>query len=214
MDRNLYRIMHKAMRRDLFEVSSLIGSTDFTDVDAVEELGERFAGLVTSLGHHAEMEDEVLHPLARQHGLSALANVEEEHAVLDAELVELETLMAGFAESPGEGRWDEANEFYLRFNRYVSSYLAHADREETELMPALAVALDGAELARIAQSDVAGPVDMLVEAMGSMLPLFNVEDRRQLLADVAVGLSESEYGRVAVAAQAAIGSREWAKLVS
>ncbi len=212
MSRNLYRVMHKAMRRDLFEVSSLIASTDFGDAGALAALRDRFSGMAMSLGHHAEMEDGVLHPLARQHGVSALEAIETEHGVLDAELDELGVLMAGFAESPGVDRWEEANDFYLRFNRFVSSYLSHADREERELMPALVGVLDEVELARIAQEDVAGPVEMLVEAMDSMFPLFNVEDRRQLLADVAVGLSPVEYERVAAAAEVAVGPTEWAKL--
>lgn len=78
-------------------------------------------------------------------------------------------------------------------------------------MPALAAA-DPATLERLARQDVAAPVDQLVGAMHAMLPLFNVEDRRVLLADIRAGLSAEEYVTVAAAAEAALGPAEWAKL--
>lgn len=154
----------------------------------------------------------MIHPIARELGLYELDAVEEDHDEVDAELDALAAALDDLAGAPGPERWHEARDFYLRFNRYVAAYLLHIDREERELMPALAAAADPATLERLARQDVTAPVDQLVGAMHAMLPLFNVDDRRVLLADIRAGLSADEYATVAAAAEAALGPAEWAKL--
>ena len=105
------------------------------------------------------------------------------------------------------------HDFYLRFNRYVASYLQHIDREEREVMPVLAT-LDGERLDALARADYAGPVEMLVGAMGNMMPLFNVDDRRQILRDIEAERTSDEYRQIAAAAEASLGADEWRKLSS
>jgi hypothetical protein len=64
MARDLYRAIHKAMRKDLFEVSALLASTNLEDTGAVEALRARFGGLVASMRHHATSDladDETVH---------------------------------------------------------------------------------------------------------------------------------------------------------
>ena len=212
MPRDLYRAMHKAMRRDLFEVSAMIAAADFSDADEVETVKQRFDGLVVSLEHHGEMEDKEVHPLAHELGLDDVGVIAAQHMALDKDLEQLVAGVVRLAADPGPHRWDDAHSFYLAFNRFVASYLLHTDREERVLMPALAAVADQEVLDRLAREDVAGPVEMLIGAMSNMMPLFNVEDRRQILADVRAGLSEDEYAQVADAAAAALGPDEWAKL--
>ena len=214
MARDLYRVAHKAMRRDLFEVSASIAATDFSSSSSVTELCDRFAGLVASMGHHAELEDGELHPLVREAGSSVLASIESEHELLDAELEALAGLLEGLPIGDDDDVWDRAHEFYLRFNRFVADYLRHIDLEERELMPVLASSVDADHLDQLAEGDYRGPLEMLVGAMGNMMPLFNVADRRQVVADIAAVRTSREFEVVADAGRAALGEAEWARLLT
>jgi hypothetical protein len=212
MARDLYRATHKAMRKDLFEVSAAIASADFTDAEEAAALRARFAGLVASMEHHSHTEDHELHPLAREVAPMAVDVVAAEHDELDRELAEISNDLAALSDVTLErDLWEQAQTLYLRFNRFVASYLLHIDREERELMPALAM-LDGERLDAVARADYAGPVEMLVGAMGSMMPLFNVDDRRQILIDMAAARTDGDYAQIASAAEARLGASEWAKL--
>jgi len=204
MARDLYRAIHKAMRKDLFEVSAAIACADLTNADGLAALRGRFAGLLASMEHHAHMEDHDVHPLAREVAPETVDAVTAEHHVLDRELAELETELGALSEVPHGDVWSRGQAFYLRFNRYVASYLLHIDREERELMPALAT-IDAERLDALARADYEGPVEMLVGAMGNMMPLFNADDRRQILRDIEASRTAEEYAQIAAAARASIG---------
>ena len=77
----------------------------------------------------------------------------------------------------------------------------------------MAGSADPEQLDRLARADYEGPVEMLVGAMGNMMPLFNVEDRRQIVADIAAVRTVEEFDSVAQAGQKSLGEEDWARLV-
>jgi len=211
MARDLYRAIHKAMRADLFEVSALIASTDFGEAGELSGLRERFGGLAGAMQHHAEVEDSRIHPLARAVAPDVVAAIETEHVSLEAELSALGDELSAI--EAGDGSWEPAHRLYLRFNRFLAGYLLHIDREERELVPAMS-ALDGSVLDAVAHEDYEGPVAGLVAAVGAMLPLFNADDRRQIVEDIRAVRSDEEFALVAEAGAAALGPAGWARLMA
>lgn len=80
-------------------------------------------------------------------------------------------------------------------------------------MPLLTSSVDPERLERLATGDYEGPLEMLVGAMGNMMPLFNLADRRQVVADIGAVRTSEEFEAVAAAGRASLGAAEWDRIV-
>ena len=188
--RDLYATAHKAMRQDLFEVSSLAARIDATDPESRAEFRHRFDGLLGALRHHEEHEHTLVHPLLAGADAALLSGVEVEHRRLDDEL---DAVVALLDSASDDVAW---HGFYLALNRYAAAYLLHIDHEERVLMPAIREHHDEVSIAAVARRDLEAPVEVLLTAAPAMLAVMNTADRAGILGDLAEALSEDEFGRV------------------
>src|SRR5207302_1314954 len=86
---DFFTVMHKALRRELFALTTLAGSIDWNDTDDTTDLRARWDELQHLLEFHAAHEDEHYFPLLRDVAPEALATVEREHKEHDQALAAL-----------------------------------------------------------------------------------------------------------------------------
>lgn len=130
---DLFTHIHKGLRRGLFELSMVAGSTDWTSHAEVERLAEHWVPMLELLHAHTRHEDDHIFRLLDGRP-EATSLPEDDHRDLDDLLADLEERFVALQARPdgGEGlRW------YRDLNRYIGTTLHHLHEEETIVMPAL-----------------------------------------------------------------------------
>src|SRR5215475_12629581 len=90
---DVYRNIHKGIRRLLFDVTSTFGSVDPGDGQAVDAATTQLHECVRFLVTHAEHEDAHVQPSIDRHLPVIAERVGEEHAVLEHQMASLELLV-------------------------------------------------------------------------------------------------------------------------
>ncbi|KTD46231.1 haloalkane dehalogenase [Legionella quateirensis] len=133
---SFYTIIHKAIRKSLFDTAVLAGQTDFFDIDKRETFIKKFSDLMSLLKNHSLNEDTYILPLLIEKKIAP--SIEQDHEHLEADLQRLEQMLRITCECQEQSICDElGNNFYLAFNEFISHYLQHLFDEETYIMPAL-----------------------------------------------------------------------------
>jgi hypothetical protein len=179
---DLYRDIHKGIRAELFAVTSAAGHTDPGDAVARAALAGHVNDVHGLLEEHAEHEDAAIQPLLEAH-LPALAEqVAVDHLAFDRRGASLVDLAAGAAEAPATDQRRLLHQLYVDLASFVSSYLAHQDLEEREIMPALERAVGVEAVVGVHQRIIGSiPPDAMARSLALMLPAMNLEDRTELL---------------------------------
>jgi hypothetical protein len=145
-------VMHKHIRREMFDFSMRLFRTGSNTVAAMQEA---FDELLSLLRTHAAQEETRLEPLLRSADPNGAAALLEDHRKLEAELDRIaQTIRSIDARSPDCA--EALLTLHLDWNRYLANYLIHLDTEErawfadlTEQMPlhliAAGAAAQGAE---------------------------------------------------------------------
>jgi DUF438 domain-containing protein len=179
---DLYREVHKGLRRALFEVVQCAGSLNADDADAVNSFQQLFADLDMMLvTHHAHEDGPALASLIAQHANDIAATVEAGHDDIEHELAQLRTMVATLDTT-------SAPDVYDRLAEFTTAYLAHMNVEERQVMPRLQAAATNDELMAITRTirTSVPPPEMCV-FLRSMLPAMNPEERVSMLGGMKMG---------------------------
>jgi Hemerythrin HHE cation binding domain len=198
---DLYRNIHKGIRRGLFTVTSAFGSVDSGDADAVARAATELHELVHLLVSHAEHEDTFVQPAIDRFLPTIADRVGEEQEALEQQMASLEVLAAVAAgASPGDCRLD-VHRVYLGLTTFSAAYLEHQAFEELEIMPGLSQAMRVEELIEMhtAILNSIAPADMGY-SLTLMLPAMNVDDRAEMLAGMRDAPSDVVQGVLGLAA--------------
>ena len=134
----IYRNIHKAVRRIVYSEALALGSADFRDQKSMRESLEQLRGTITLLEEHARQEETFIHPALESRVPGITKSFEETHEDderLFDRLRELESQIEAVEDN--DQRVALGNQLYGMFNTYIGDYLGHLDREEAELEQAL-----------------------------------------------------------------------------
>ncbi|WED41971.1 hemerythrin domain-containing protein [Legionella cardiaca] len=120
MRMDLYRLIHKAQRQRLFELSILIGRTDFNNQAQSSQVKIALGAMITHLHKHSQTEESFIHPL---YGIfkDTVEMIESEHAILESHIEILNKAIANE---------QLTNNVYEEFNKFLIVYLQHIENEE------------------------------------------------------------------------------------
>lgn len=154
---DVYRGIHKALRRRLFQLCLQAGTLDGAEAYQREALAHAWESLVASLRAHTLHEERFLHPLlSREPGLRT--TLEEGHEAHEQALAVLEQLLARLCSTAQEASARAlAHDFYRALCAFTGDYLVHLEAEEGEARAALARHCTPAEVEHVQR--------LLLEAM-------------------------------------------------
>ena len=134
----IYQNIHKAIRHIMYSTALVLGSADFRDQKSMRESLEQLRGTMTMLREHAEHEETFVHPPLESRVPGITKSFDENHRD-DERLFDRMRELGSQIEAVEDNhqRVARGNELYGIFNTYISDYLGHLDREETELEQAL-----------------------------------------------------------------------------
>ena len=212
MEKDPYRPLHKAIRNRLFEVGKLAGTTDYSDDASSQKFKAQFDGLLMFLEHHGQHEDDVIHPLLTKRDIVEINEIAKQHAALEQELETVKTTLDLLISNDEKNKWKVAHEFYLCYQHFVSSYLAHIHDEETIIPPLLQQHYSDAEFDELAKADFgSAEPEQLRPMLGRMLPAFNVSDMALILSDIQRVVPQKTFQQFCQVFQDELPSEEWEK---
>ena len=92
---DVYRSIHKALRKAMFEFSYAVGRTDYSDELELSHLNDLFNHLIHMLNSHGEKEDKICLPLLESKRPGCTAANEAEHEQIHKIITGLQYQMLG-----------------------------------------------------------------------------------------------------------------------
>ncbi|HEY7071902.1 MAG TPA: hemerythrin domain-containing protein [Acidimicrobiales bacterium] len=147
---DLYTLIHKVLRKGLFDLCVRAGTTDYGDPAAVKELDAAWHRFDLFLRSHSAHERDLIHPALGALDPGGTEVVDAEHDRVHELLDRVEAQLAAIAaEQDATVARRRGLELYRALNRLAGTALPHFDAEETELMPRLWALLSDAQIAAI-----------------------------------------------------------------
>ncbi len=136
---DLYTGMHKGQRLALYRLAMRAGALDHTDERAVAALRADLADLREEFYLHAEHEERELHPILRSTAPALAEDIEADHRNMNRMFDELVQGLDGLIASnaPPEVREGLSLDCYKATNRFIGFYIAHTEKEEGRVQPAI-----------------------------------------------------------------------------
>ncbi|MBV8951965.1 MAG: hemerythrin domain-containing protein [Actinobacteria bacterium] len=179
---DLYRDIHKAIRAELFAVTTEAGRTDPGDAAARAAVADHVHRVVELLVAHAEHEDAHVQSAIAEHMPVVAARIMADHVALDARLGCLDASARDTAAAAPSDRRGRMHHLYLDLASFTSAYLEHQDVEERVVMPALPTALGLEPVVGIHQRIVGSiPPEQMAASLAIMIPAMNIDDRAELV---------------------------------
>ncbi len=185
---NLYRDIHKGIRRDLFTVVEQVGSADPSFRTSRVDVAQTLDRSIYLLNVHAEHEDAGIGPVLERELPDLAEEIAHDHATLEPRLVDLQAMAYEAVDAAPTAQRDAMYRLYMELSAFVSSYLAHQDFEERVVMPAIEKALGVEGVIAIHGQIIASltPEEM-VASLSQMFPAMNIDDRAELLGGMRAG---------------------------
>ena len=198
---DLYKDIHKAIRVNLFDVVAEAGRLDPSDRGARIAHAGRVVDLVDFLVAHANHEDTHVDAAVAQVVPDEAPALMAEHVDLEATMDELKALAQLVFDDAVDAR-AAVHQLYLDLALFTARYLAHQDREERVVMPALFDALGIEALLQIHGAILASiDPEAMAWSLRKMLPAMNLDDRHAMFAGMrAEAPPEAFAGALALAA--------------
>jgi iron-sulfur cluster repair protein YtfE (RIC family) len=179
---DIYRDIHKAIRVELFSVTTEAARLDPVQALARAALASQVRDVATFLGDHAEHEDGAVQPVLERELPTLAAKVAEDHAALEARMEGLVGMADNAARLDAEDPGFEVHRLHLALASFTSAYLEHQDVEERIIMPTLQQTVGVEAVVGIHQAILAGiPPEQMVAALALMLPAMNIDNRLEML---------------------------------
>lgn len=185
---DLYRDIHKAIRVELFAVTTEAGRLDPSQGIARAALATHVNDVVTLLVSHAEHEDGAIQPVLEARLPDLAERVEVDHLTLEARMEDLRDMAAEAATLSAVDPRGQVHRLYLALASFTSDYLEHQDVEERVIMPALEAAVGVEDVVAIHQAILAAiPPEEMGRTLALMIPAMNIDDRTELLGGMRAG---------------------------
>ena len=185
---NLYRDIHKGIRRDLFELTQKAGSVDPGYRSGRVDVASHLDRVVDLLVLHAEHEDASIQPAIDQHFPDLAAEIEHDHEKLEARLVDLQGMAAEAVDATPGAQRDAIYRVYVELASFTGAYLSHQDLEERVVMPAIEKAIGVEAIIGIHMQILEQlPPDVMASSLALMFPAMNIDDRADLLGGMRQG---------------------------
>jgi hypothetical protein len=185
---DLYRDIHKAIRVELFSVTTTAASLDPSELDARAALAGHVEDIAALLREHAEHEDGAIQPVLEVELPRLAAQVETDHGSLECRIASLRDQAADVALRGVADPGFAVHRLHLDLAAFTSKYLAHQDLEERVIMPALEGRIGVEAVVGVHQAILGSiPPDAMAKSLAIMLPAMNIDGRAELLGGMRAG---------------------------
>jgi hypothetical protein len=205
--------VHKGLRRGLWSLAQTIGELDWDEAAEVEAAGHELENMLLFLREHSATEDEIQFSFLETRAPGITRREQDEHRELEYRLDVLEKSWYRLLRE--ENREEAGYQFYLEYNKFLSRYLDHMDREERELTEAFYRHCSDPEIEASFKEIVArtSPRDLGV-MLSHMIPAMNPSERVHFMSKAKAAATPEMFDKVKRIAQEVLKPGSWRKLSS
>jgi len=182
---DLYRDIHKGIRRELFTLVERAGSLDSSVRSARVDLAAQLDRNVELLVQHAYHEDTYAQPSIEKFLPDLAAEIESDHTRIEGRLVRLQEMGYDSINAAPSAQRFAVHSLYIKLASFTAEYLTLQDFEERVVMPALEKAVGPEAVLGIHGAIVSSiPPEEMAHSLALMFPSMNIDDRSELLGGI------------------------------
>jgi Hemerythrin HHE cation binding domain len=208
---DFYTVVHKALRKRLFEAVVLAGTTDYADAEDRARLTHVVAEIVTTLREHAEHEEEFLHPIIADVLPEAARSLHAEHEAHHRALDEVER---AFELAIAERTAEACHGAYRTFARFTAAFLTHIEEEEAGQPRLWELAGEDRLAAGMTAFKHSRTLEQSLTGWANMLPAMNPAERTGLFRALKGGAPGPVVSAALRLAEQVLDERAWQTLKS
>ena len=210
---DLYGIIHKMIRAELFNTAALIARTNFA---SAEERGHALETLGTTMGfldEHNGHEDNYVAPALQAANADLAAQVAAEHVALDGQCKCIAEVMENLGGAEGDAAVGAGALLHRAFSEFCGAYLTHLSVEEGAVNAALWAKYSDEELVQI-RTELQGsiPPPRFAQWFARMVPAMNLQERVGVLTGMKMNAPPPVFEAMSGVAKEAIGADAWAEV--
>jgi hemerythrin-like domain-containing protein len=212
---DLYTGIHKGQRGKFFGIMVKAGTIDYDNKESLDKLYLELTAFREHMRLHASLEEKFIHPFLSQRVPGGARKLEEDHRrmhqQIDDIVEQLEGIRTKLTES--EVRRELVLEFYRSWNRFISFYFWHINKEEENAQPMLWKICTGKELAETFKTILANQhPDELKYDLQIMLPMMNIHERADLINSGRQSIPPQAFQGLLKRIEQILGPEEWKAL--
>jgi hypothetical protein len=208
---DLYGIIHKALRSQLFETGIRVSRTNFADPAERSDTIAAYRRTMAFVNEHGGHEDSYVEPVLRRVSPALADDVSAQHgdieslaAALDDQVAELEG-SAGLEAVAAGARFDRA------YCGFLAAYTAHMEVEEGPVNDAMWSAYSDDELVAVrTELQASIPPPRFAEWFAIMTSAMNHQERVGVLSGVKMGAPPDVFAGLSAVTRTSIGDEAWA----
>jgi iron-sulfur cluster repair protein YtfE (RIC family) len=210
---DIYRRIHKAMRRLYADTLTALGNVDPDDAAAVQHALRQTGTLFEICEVHYADEERFVHPMLERAQPGVTARVEAEHRAHRETLEQMRERIAVAGASSGATRAQAVARLYRTLALYMAEDFAHMEVEDVEFNAILWRHYSDAELMAVEAQIVSHvPPQLMAAVLPWMIGALNAPERTAFLGGARRGMPPEVFGRVLEIARRELVTGEWAKL--
>lgn len=221
---DLFTPIHKALRSMIYDLGGRLQNNDFQDIAATSSLVQdlendfslaRLAGCVLcTLHQHADDEEFSIFPAASASNRELIASLIQDHQELTRrELAIARSAHDLLALDQPEGRVAAGIVLNQMSNELFAAYMAHMNREETELVPRMKEQFTDEQMVRM-RGAIMGrmPPGRMMAVLGWMAPALNPSELTSLLGSMRRGVPPEFFRTVTDLCAARVDPARWSRV--
>lgn len=211
---DLYASIHKALRSFMADTLGAVGRMDADDAGERAATLAQLRSLLDLLEHHAQIENEFIHPVMQARRPGSASESGAEHERQRAVLGELRRQADGVESGAGTARAAAALELYRQLSLFVAENLAHMHEEETANNAVLWAECTDEELAAI-HDRIIGSIGAqeMAQVIRWMAPSLTPYERAGLFGALQAKAPAQVFQGLLEVARPHLAPRDWNKLI-
>ena len=214
---DLYANIHKGQRSRFFRIAVQAGNIDYADQIALDGLYDELNSFRDHMRLHANAEEKYIHPMLSVRVPGGARKLEEDHRIINQRFDDLVTHLDGTRAQTADikKRRELILEFYRAWNRFLSFYFVHINKEEEQVTPLLWKLCTNEELATTFKTIMASQKpDELRDSFVMMLPAMNLYERVEMIEAGRASMPPEAFQGFLKLIEHLLSSEEWTALKS
>jgi hypothetical protein len=210
---DLYTVIHKMLRAELFASAQQIANTNFADPESRATLIANIRETMGFIDEHGQHEDQFVDPVLAKCAPDLAASVQSDHEQLHASGEAILALATEIEASEGAGAIALGARLHAMFSLFLAEYLSHMVVEEGPVNQSLWEHHSDEELAMV-RGELQGsiPPPRFAQFFVKMVPTMNHQERVGMLTGIKLGAPAPAFEALSGMARDVLGEQGWAEV--